>query len=25
MVRGEGLGLTAANWLTALLNNGLGR
>ncbi|MDP9270356.1 MAG: LuxR C-terminal-related transcriptional regulator [Chloroflexota bacterium] len=25
LVRGEGLGLTAANWLTALLNNGLGR
>ncbi len=25
LARGEGLGLTAANWLTALLNNGLGR
>jgi len=24
LVRGEGLGLTAAGWLTALLNNGLG-
>jgi len=25
LARGEGLGLTAANWMTALLNNGLGR
>ena len=25
IARGEGLGVTAANWLTALLNNGLGR
>ena len=25
IARGEGLGLTAANWLAALLNNGLGR
>jgi DNA-binding CsgD family transcriptional regulator len=25
LARGEGLGLTAANWLTAMLNNGLGR
>src|SRR5439155_23947942 len=25
LARGEGLGVTAANWLTALLNNGLGR
>jgi DNA-binding CsgD family transcriptional regulator len=25
VARGEGLGITAANWLTALLNNGLGR
>jgi DNA-binding CsgD family transcriptional regulator len=25
LARGEGLGLTAASWLTALLNNGLGR
>jgi DNA-binding CsgD family transcriptional regulator len=25
LARGEGLGLTAASWMTALLNNGLGR
>src|SRR5258708_5097884 len=25
LARGEGLGVTAANWLTALLNNGLGQ
>ena len=25
MARGEGLGVTATNWVTALLYNGLGR